>query len=390
MIIKNNLIGKFIKRFVCLLLIFTSIFVTGCWDMRDIDKRLLVGNVGIDKSKEPRKFVFTYTMPVVRQIAGGQGGGGGGGSEGGEVKPVMLESTIAYSVTDGARNLALRLNRELFFEHMRVVVIGEDLAREGIKPIINPFMRQIEFNRRSRIAIVEGKAKDLLKVEPWVEVVKAEYFEDLFCGCNQTGKFINADLGSTLDQLHAFNGNVLMSKITPGKSEVDIGGAAVLKNYKLIGWLTKRETQGANFFLGNIRGGDIALHDKKGRGHITFIITGQNRNFKLVSTDDIPQFSLKVTVEGNLADTTEGNVISSKELKKIEKKVSSEIKSEIQAAINKTQKVYRTDVLRICDYMHKFHPKIWKNYKKDWEQIFPEVNIDVKVTTNINGVGGTK
>ena len=80
------------------------------------------------------KYTFHYSLPVARQIISGEGGGGGGG----QGKPVVTESTVAYSITDGARNLALRLNRDLFFEHMRIVVISEDAAKEGINNFINP------------------------------------------------------------------------------------------------------------------------------------------------------------------------------------------------------------------------------------------------------------
>ena len=77
---------------------------------------------------------------------------------------------------------------------MRIVVISEDAAKEGINNFINPLIRQTEFNRRSRIAICEGKAKEVIEVTPWVEKLKADYMESIFTGI-LSGKFIEADLG---------------------------------------------------------------------------------------------------------------------------------------------------------------------------------------------------
>ena len=98
-----------IKVMAICLLIFIVI-LTGCWDMVEIDRRLFVGIVGIDTCPQKGKYTFHYSLPVARQIISGEGGGGGGG----QGKPVVTESTVAYSITDGARNLALRLNRDLF------------------------------------------------------------------------------------------------------------------------------------------------------------------------------------------------------------------------------------------------------------------------------------
>ena len=85
----------------------------------------------------------------------------------------MVQSTIASSITEAATNMALRLNRDIFFDHLRIVVIGEEAARQGLDQIIDPFFRQAEFNRRARIAIAEGEAKKVLEIQPWVEVLKA-------------------------------------------------------------------------------------------------------------------------------------------------------------------------------------------------------------------------
>lgn len=363
------------------------IILSGCWDYRDIDKRLFVGTIGIDKSKETGRYNILFLSPVVRAIAGGQEGGGGGG---GKEKPVMLESTVADSVTDGARNMALRLNRNLYFEHMRAVIIGEDVAREGLETIVNPFMRQTEFNRRSRIAIAQGQAKKVLEIKIPIERLTSSYIETLYNNTSLSGKFIGGDLGDFLHQIHKFNGNALVSKITPDTSEVNIGGGAVVKNFKLAGWLSEKETQGINFFLGNIKGGNVVVQDPAGKGRVTFIILKAYRELKLVADAPVPEFLLKVEVEGNISETTEGVSLDLKDEKIIESLVSEEIKSDILKGVSKLQKDYKVDLLKLEDYLYKYHPKLWQGYKDRWEDIFPDVRINVDVITEVKNIGVTK
>ena len=371
-----------IKVMAICLLIFTVI-LTGCWDMVEIDRRLFVGIVGIDTCPQKGKYTFHYSLPVARQIISGEGGGGGGG----QGKPVVTESTVAYSITDGARNLALRLNRDLFFEHMRIVVISEDSAKEGINNFINPLIRQTEFNRRSRIAICEGKAKEVIEVTPWVEKLKADYMESIFTGSTLSGKFIEADLGDFLRSLYSLKGNSIVSKISTGKNEVNIGGAAVIKDYRFVGWLDKDETQGINFILGKIRGGDVVVKDPHGVGTVTFTITRAQRKIMLTSKDPIPEFSINVLIGGNIAGTTRGAVLTQDDISKIEDLVSQEVKGQMTKVIQKLQKTYKVDLLELGDYLYKYQPKLWKKYQQNWEEIFPNVKININVDTVVRNIG---
>lgn len=350
--------------------------------MKEIDRRIFVGAIGIDKNEE-NKYDVHFTSPVVREIAGGEGGGGGGG----KTKPVMLVSSTSETIIDAARNVALRMSRSLFFEHMRAVVIAEDVARDDLKPILNTFIRQPEFNRRSRVAIAKGTAKDVLRVEPWIEKLKATYIENLYRNSNLSGKFIEMDLGDFMHHLHSSKGNALVSRIVPNKEQVNIGGAAVIKNYRLAGWLSEKETQGTNFFRGKVRGGSVVVYAKKQKCYITYIIIKAKRKLQLISADQIPKLLLRVNVEGNVASTSEGSFISEDNVEEIEKLVEKHIASQINKALDKIQKQYRVDVLDISDYLFKYHPNIWSKYKSDWDNIFPDIDVEVEVDAKVKNIG---
>mgnify|MGYP000848859779 CR=1 FL=1 len=360
-------------------LLLSMVVLAGCWDMVEIDRRLFVGIVGIDTSNEKEKYTFHFSIPIARQIISGEGRGGG--------KTVATVSTVGSSIVDGARNLALRLNRDLFFEHMRVVVIGEDAARGGLKNIINPLIRQTEFNRRSRIAICEGKAKKVMEINPWTEKLKSEYMESIYASVGLSGKFIELDLGDFLRGLHSQKGNTLVSKITPDKTEVNIGGAAVIKDFRLVGWLDEEEIQGVNFFLGKIKGGDIVVEDPRGNGTVTFIILREKSKLSFKAGESIPEFSLNVYLAGNIASTTHGIVLKPEDTEKIQDIVSKEVTTQILKGVKKLRETYRVDLLKLGDYLYKHEPKLWDKYEKNWEDVFPDVKIDINVHTTVKNIG---
>lgn len=270
---------------------------------------------------------------------------------------------------------------------MRIVVISEDVAREDLKNVINPFIRQTEFNRRSRIAISKGNAKKVMEVNPWTEKLKAEYMESIYASVGLSGKFIELDLGDFLRSLHSQKGSALVSKMIPDKTEVNIGGAGVIKDFRLVGWLNEEETQGVNFFLGKIKGGDIVIEDPQGKGTVTFAILGEKSKLSVKVKEPIPEFSIDVNVAGNIASTTHGIILKTEDVNKLQDIVSQEVTNQILKGIKKLKETYKVDLLKLNDHLDKYEPGLWKRYEKNWEDIFPDVKIDINVHTTVKNIG---
>ncbi len=370
-----------VKFFICV--IMSLLLLVGCWDMVEIDQRLFTGIFGIDTSDEKDKFTFYFSFPVAREIVDSEGGEGG---EGGGGKAVETVSTVGSSIVDGTRNLALRLNREISFEHMRIIVISEDVARDDLRKIMDPLSRGTEFNRRSRIAFCRADVEEVLAVEPWVEKLKAEYMESIYAGSTHSGKFIEVDLGDFLRSIRTTKGNALVSKIKPNKSQVKIGGAGVVKDYKLIGWLGEEETQGVNFFLGKIKGGDIVEDDPHGKGTITLTILGAKRKLNVTAKEPLPKFTLEVFIECNVASIPHVHTLSLDDITKLESLASNVVEKQISKGVNKL-KNYEVDLLRLGDHLHKYEPKLWKKYQENWDDTFSKVDIDIVVHTTIRNIG---
>ena len=82
-----------------------------------------------------------------------------------------------------------------------------------------------------------------MEVNPWTEKLKAEYLETVLASTGLSGKFAELDLGDFLRNLHSQKGDALVSKMAANKTQVSIGGAAVIKDFRLVGWLDEEETQ---------------------------------------------------------------------------------------------------------------------------------------------------
>jgi spore germination protein KC len=370
------------KAKIIIWILISILVISGCWDMVEIDKRLFVAILGVDTSDEEGKYTFYYCFPIAREIAGGEAGGGGGGQH-----PVGTAITVAHSIISGSENLALRLNRHLYFELMRTVVISEEVARKDLRKIIDPLSRDTEFNRRSRFAISQGDIKKVIEVTPWVEQLTSDYFESLYEDTGMTGKFIESDLGEFLRTINILNGNALVSKIKPDKTEVNIGGAAVIKDYRMVGWLDEEETQGVNMFLGRLKGGNIIVEDPDNYGVVTFSIISERSKLSLKAREPIPKFNLQVSIEGDVKGITHGTLISLEDSLEIQELVSKAVKEQILKGTTKIKDVYKVDLLKLGDHLRKYEPKLWEEYEENWDDMLPDIGIDVNVHTTIRNIG---
>jgi len=60
----------------------------------------------------------------------------------------------------------------------------------------------------------------------------------------------------------------------------------------------------------------------------------------------------------------------------------------MEAVVKKAQEEYNADIFGFGNQIYKKHPGLWKKIGKDWDRIFPlvEVNYDVKVTLRRTGI----
>ena len=160
--------GKVVALTVLLALMAT--LLTSCWSAREIDHLAFIAAMGIDREDEGIKL-------TVQIIVGGAGGGGGEGE--GSGAPVWVTSSTGNSLSEAVFNLNQIISKTPFWSHAYVLIIGEELAREGIAEVLDWVGRDRQMRDRVLIAVAQGKAEDILMVEPKMTQLPAEYIESL-------------------------------------------------------------------------------------------------------------------------------------------------------------------------------------------------------------------
>src|SRR5690625_3429623 len=105
----------------------------------------------------------TVSVAVPGRLALGPGGaesGGGGGGKGGT--PIWVLEIVGHSLDDALTDLEQQLEYELFFGHLRMIVVSEDFAKQGVRELSDYLRRDSNVRRTAWMAIGEGMAADYM------------------------------------------------------------------------------------------------------------------------------------------------------------------------------------------------------------------------------------
>lgn len=114
-------------RAVISLILCTSL-LTGCWDREEINDVAFVIGIAVDKEGEDYRSSLQIALPGQSGASGSEGGGGGTSGD----KPWFILSNTARTLRGTSLEGQKSLSRRIYYAHRRTILIGEELAREGL------------------------------------------------------------------------------------------------------------------------------------------------------------------------------------------------------------------------------------------------------------------
>jgi spore germination protein len=390
---------------ICLL----SLFVSGCWDMVEIDKRGFVIGVAVDVQKNEKteekareeapdkpegkhRFVVTeqYVIPgALAQQGGSQGGGGGQG------EAFLNLTSEGASMFEVSREMATRTSRSPFFQHLKLIIISEAIAKEkdAFAESLDYYLRDHELRRTSKVMIAKGEARKVIEVKPKNEKLPVMYIDSISENTKETARMLpEVSIGDIHEQLLSGMSFVL-PRVTPDSSQIKMAGAAIIhgKSQKMVGFLGEEETEGLNFLTGNIKGGllKIPVEDNL----VVFEIQEATRTIQAdVKNRDHMVFDISIEAEGDVIESFEQlDFLSGTVISDLEQKLAGEIERLAKDTVQKANKEFKTDFLRIGNYLNTEHNAAWNQVKNNWDfgrNYFAKSEIRVHAKVKIRSTGG--
>lgn len=378
------------KKIIILSMFIFILLVTGCWDRIEIDERAFITAIGWDKyeGKEDEKdknkpiknrYIQTITYPNVAIIAGK-----------GEGDPSYVYSTICSTPSDGKQQINIRNNKNFYINHAKVIIVGKSLAEDEklMREIIDVFDRSVYINRKIYFCFTPRTAKELLMTDTKKNMDIGLFIEELMEKEVISFRRAGTDFNEMVIDLVESNA-AMIPQIVQAKDELKVSGAAVLKGYKVIGVLNELETRDvlvlkgeANLVDYDIKVDDLILVieqmslDSKMKAY-------ENDEGKIVIDFDIKAEGLNMQHYFGLKDIP----FDSKYIEKMNKESEKQITEELKKTFEKIQKEYKADIFKVGEYLRKYEPDTWEKIKDDWNEIYPEAEVNINFDMNIRRIG---
>ncbi|GMG95253.1 Ger(x)C family spore germination protein [Tepidimicrobium xylanilyticum] len=371
------------KKGFFLLLMISLVLLCGCWDKVEVDQRIFVSSIGVDlyRNSEMNRYIVTYEYPNINSI----------GKNATEDQKTFIRSTPASSIFQASSNLSTQTPFPFYFKHLKVLVLGEDLLGEEklVRQVIDELNRDTKVNKNIQVLAADGKVTDIINAnvvqEQTTDGVLYTTVKDNRSSSRYTAKTLT-DLITDLD----IAGVTIIPRVLVKDGKFLVSGGCVLKNYRHAAWICEKENRAISFLRGNVKTETI---DAVYNGNlISYTITEVNTD-KKVKLEEKIKAVFSIGMEGYLQGyiiERDKTVYDSRVLEEMEKALEKEVKKEIEDIIRKLQKTYRADVIGVGEYLSKFRPKKWAQVKDDWDNIFPDIDIEVLVNVNIRRIGLTK
>ena len=377
-------------------LLILSLLLTGCWDRRELNELGITLALGIDKVED--EYQVTAQVVVPSEIAMKSSTGR---------SPVTLFQAKGETVYEALRKLTKNSPRKIYPGHLRMLVIGEDLAEEGIGESLEFLSRDWEL--RSDFYVVIAKdltAEEVLNVTTTLEAIPAN---KMFNTLKASEKAWAATHGVILDELitdltdegkEAVLTGILVTgnqeigtskqnveSITPA-ARIVYDDVAVFKKDKLVGWLTERESKGYSEIINDVQNTVTSISCPE-EGKATIEIIQLDSKMKGKINKGKPEVDVNIKVKGNIGEVEcQINLTEQKSIVELEKITEKKVEETINMTIESVQKQYESDIFGFGEAIHRSNPKEWKKIKEQWrDEGFSELSANVKVDVKLQHTG---
>lgn len=161
------------------------------------------------------------------------------------------------------------------------------------------------------------------------------------------------------------------------KNKYLLGGYAIFKNNKLIGYLNNKESINYNIITNNIKNTIITYECSKNK-YLAIEITDSSSSIKTKNN----KVSININLKGNINEShCNIDITKNKNIKKISHEIEEKLNKEIANDILNVRDNYHTDIYKFKDIIYKHDYSYYQKIKNNYDEAYQ--NLDISVKTNI-------
>lgn len=366
-------------------LILTSIILSGCWDVMEVNDLAIVIATGIDQI-EDEQIEVTFLLYVPNPS------GAASGEVSGSSKNSYSISMTGDTFSDAVMKLESEVPREIFWGHSNIFIFGSELAKNELGKQIDFLVRTAEPREQSQIYISQDKAK--LEVDKFVSINTAELFSKL-----PKSRYLKSITLKDIEEMLVNNsqaGLIPISDTNSVKTSADtidsfaVKGSAIIYHGKMISSITGEKDIGSQWLLFPKTNTPININPDGKNGKVSAETIKKSTKVTPLLEDKTWSINIKVKTDLLiLQNSTSLDIYNPTVMNQLKKEFSKKIKADIEEFINHIQKDLKADVIQFYEAFHRSYPKETDDVKENWEEQFENIKVSIQVEVKIKNPGVT-
>lgn len=369
-------------------LILSILLLSGCWNYRELNNLAITTGIAVDKAEEG--------IEITVMVANSQKNSSGSS----EVQASNAVYT-GYGKTfyEAWKDAAMAVSKQIYIGHIEVVVISEEIAKDGMNQFIDFLFRYPQTRNDFYMVIAtNSKASDILKTTSPLDSISSQNVAKNLEITNKLQGFIYTV------KFNEFIDNLITEGIEPVLPTIEIIGnteegnkeenieqsqpetylklemLGIFKDDKLLTLADKDSSKGINII--NNKVSTTGLIVEYNNGYVVSEVSSLKTDIKIEDKKIIINTRITASIE---EATTDVDLVNPNTIEEIKQKDIEEVKKLINSALELNKK-NKTDIFGFGEMYYKTYPKKWNEIKDYWtSEYLPnmeyEINVEIKLLT---------
>lgn len=349
--------------------LFAVLLLNGC-GFKDIDKRLFVVSIGVDKAtNSSKKYLVSlkFAIPI------------------GKDKPndFIIVTEKADSMAEAVRAIKTKVDKEIDFSHAKVVVFSEQMTKLPDNAGVYYWLaRRRDVQEIAWVAIGKPTAIDVLKVKPKSEQLPSNaLFLSLGKEGSETPYIISEFYFDMKKRLIERGLDPYLPIIEAKKDLLEVNSVGLFNKSKMILSLAQEDTKILNHIMN--KENKSALWVKIGTKKFIVNTSKIKTNYKIKTPKGHqPYIKMNMEVKGTIEETTVK--MTNEHLSQYERAAEKQLKKQVEAVLVKIQKAKVDPIGFGLRYRSRhFNNNDWEK----WKRIYPQIVFKVSTKVQISDTG---
>ena len=375
-----------IKKTAVLLLAAVQLFLlSGCWNYVEIDEQINVSGIALDIGREGKRLHLSAEIVTV------------GKGEHSEFESHVMEAE-GNTVFEAIREMMTLSSKKLYFGHCKLMVIGEDLARSGIRELLDLPLRNHELRTTMNVVIAKGcSGRALLLTKGLTTTIVSYRICDMLKTCERSvGCAAMAKDYQIFDGLEAPGLAVTIPALElteiDGEDAVRLCGAGVFDGDRLIGWFTVPQTACLSLLKNKYKTGLLTAEAAESPYFSSSFEVYRAGSAMKVSCagDGTVTADITVKLRINIGEVqTKADYLDPAQTAKTAFALEKNVEHDLRHVADLTQNTFRCDVLGVGQQLEKTDPAAWRALGPDWKTRYPRVKFQIRAEVTIMSSGAS-